>query len=333
MYANYFGLQELPFRMTPDCRFFYGSRTHRKALDYANYGIDKGEGFIVITGEVGAGKTTLIDFLISRIASEQQPIARIASTQLQPHSLLWMVSHAFGLPQEGDNKAEIIANLQAFLSERKHRGMRSLLIVDEAQNLSRESLEELRMLSNFQVDGWPVVQILLAGQPEFRRLLAHRDMERLRQRIIGYHHLGTMNQSETQQYIRHRLQQVGWNDDPHFETESFDEIFSACAGLPPKINSLCDRLLLSCYLDERHEIHPSDVRDVIEELKQEFGAEHEDAPDSLDRPNHGSANGKANVSDLLWVAHQIRDLELELRDMKSRLRKVIARASNWIDDS
>lgn len=333
MYANYFGFQELPFRMTPDSRFFYGSRTHRKALDYANYGIDKGEGFIVITGEIGAGKTTLIDYLASRISSDQQITARIASTQLQPDSLLWMVAHAFDLRPNGGDKAAVLANLQEFLAHRKEQGLRSLLIIDEAQNLARDSLEELRMLSNFKVAGWPGVQILLAGQPEFRKTLAQRNMEQLRQRIVGYHHLGAMNQSETQQYIRHRLQQVGWNDDPHFENESFDEIFRTCAGLPRKINSLCDRLLLSCYLDEKHEINPTDVREVTAELRREFGDDAAAPSDPPVRSNPGPSDGGLNAHDLLRVAHQIRDLEIELRDAKRRLRNVVASASSWSENN
>lgn len=333
MYAEYFGLKELPFRITPDTRFFFVSGTHSKALAYATYGLDKAEGFIVITGEIGAGKTTLVDYLISKIRSDNQQIAKIVSTQVQADNLLRMVAVALDLPQEGSNKASVLQRIQEHLVERSRRGLRTLLIVDEAQGLVRDCLEELRMLSNFQNNGQPVMQIFLTGQPEFRSFLAQKGLEQLRQRIIAYHHLGKLCEEETRQYIEHRLRRAGWRDDPTFAEAAFEEVHHMTRGVPRSINLLCDRLLLASFLDDRHEIRLADVRSVAEMMRAEQHLGVDDMPCAERERGDAGAPSTANseLKELMTSAKRIRELELELKGEKSRLKRMVAKASSLFD--
>ena len=269
MYEAYYHLSAKPFQLRPDPRFFFSSRGHRRAMAYLEYGVHQGEGFIVITGEIGAGKTTLARNLSRKLESQNMVMAQVVNTQLKAHDTLRMVAAAFGLPHE-DNKALLLNKLQEFLLRCYRQGKRVLLLVDEAQNLPPESVEELRMLSNFQSDDKPLLQSFLLGQPEFRRTLQSPNMEQLRQRVIASYHLGPMDAGDTEAYIVHRLQTVGWRGDPSFSADAYAAIFGWSGGIPRKINVLCDRLLLMGLLDEKHAFAAPEVKAVIDELKDEF---------------------------------------------------------------
>ncbi|MEO6423348.1 MAG: XrtA/PEP-CTERM system-associated ATPase [Candidatus Nitrotoga sp.] len=270
MYQSYYGLSAKPFQLKPDPQFFFGSSGHKRAMSYLEYGLSQGEGFIVITGDIGAGKTTLVRSLFCKLESEKIQAAQIVNTNLDADDTLRMVVAAFGLPYENDSKASLLTRLEEFLRQCDQKGKRALLIVDEAQNLSPKAVEELRMLSNFQTADKSLLQIFLLGQPEFRKTLLSRDMQQLQQRVIATYHLGPLDAVETKDYIEHRLHTVGWNGDPSLSEDAFFEIYNFTGGIPRKINTLCDRLFLMGYLEERHSFDCSDVNEVLSDIQQEL---------------------------------------------------------------
>lgn len=270
MYEPYFKLSSKPFQLNPDPAFFYGSRGHRRAMAYLEYGLHQSEGFIVITGEIGAGKTTIVRSLLEHLDPQKVVAANLVSTQIDASEILRMVATAFGLASRNLDKAALLLALETFLVKTTAEGKRALLIVDEAQNLTPAAVEELRMLSNFQLQDHALLQSFLVGQPEFRDIMQSAEMQQLRQRVIASYHLGPLDSEETRSYIEHRLHHVGWKDDPQFDPATFNIIYGYTGGIPRRINTLCDRLLLGAFLAERHTIGEQDVRDVIDELKEEF---------------------------------------------------------------
>jgi len=280
MYESHFGFSAKPFQLNPDPDFFFGSRGHKRAMAYLEYGLHQGEGFIVITGEVGAGKTTLLRGLLRRIPADTIVPVQIVSTQVDSDDLLRLVATAFGLPSGGQDKATLLTRLQQHLESLHAEGRRALLIVDEAQNLSARAVEELRMLSNFQVGTRSLVQSFLVGQPEFREIMQRPEMRQLKQRVIASYHLGPLDATETRNYIEHRLRHVGWADRPAFESIAFTAIHAASEGIPRRINTLCDRLLLAAFLGEKPQITEADVAAVAKEQAQELGGDEPAGPDS-----------------------------------------------------
>ena len=272
MYETFFGLTGKPFQLNPDPAFFYGSRGHKRAFAYLQYGVHQSEGFIIITGEIGAGKTTLVRSLLEQIDPNKLIAAQLVTTQLDAEDLLRSVAVAFGLPIRSIDKAQLLAELEAFLTSLVPQGKRALLIVDEAQNLTGRALEELRMLSNFQLGNQGLLQSFLVGQPELRTLMQGPEFQQLRQRVIASYHLGPMDRAETQAYVEHRLHHVGWNDDPRFEHGAFDAIYTFSAGIPRRINTLCNRLLLAAMLSEEHVVSVASVDTTAEEMKLELSS-------------------------------------------------------------
>jgi len=269
MYGAFYHLSGKPFQLTPDPHFFFSGKGYNRAMAYLTYGAHKGEGFIVITGEIGAGKTMLANTLAYRLASQDVVLAQVVSTQLNADDMVRMVAIAFGLPQD-NSKAVLLDRVAQFLLACNKQGKRALLIVDEAQNLPAASVEELRMLSNYLLGAKPLLQTFLLGQPEFRKTLQSPELEQLRQRVIASCHLGPMDSAETRDYILHPLQTVGWRGDPSFSVDAFAAIHHYTGGIPRKINVLCDRLMLMGCLDKMHAFAGKDVAAVIDELQQEF---------------------------------------------------------------
>src|SRR5688500_7097076 len=224
MFETYFGLSAQPFQLSPDPAFFFNSRGHKRAHSYLQYGLYQSEGFIVLTGEVGAGKTTLIRSLLQELDPSKVVAAQLVSTQLDADGLLHAVATAFGLVEREQKKARVLAELEAFLVSLLPKNKRALLIVDEAQNLEPEAVEELRMLSNFQVQHKALLQSFLVGQPELRQVMRGVEMQQLRQRVIASYHLGPLDADETRAYIQHRLTHVGWKGNPKFEADTFARI-------------------------------------------------------------------------------------------------------------
>ena len=268
MFNDFYGLTGRPFQLTPDPTFYFESLTHRKALSYLSYGLAQGEGFVVITGEVGAGKSTLVAHLMATIDPARLTAAQIVTSKLDGEELVHVVAQAFGLIVDGHDKASALGAIEAFLHDEARAGRRCLLVVDESQNLSLEALEELRMLSNFQLGSHPLLQTLLLGQPEFRDLIQdHPQLEQLRQRVIAAHHLDAMELAEVQAYIEHRLKCVGWDGNPKFDQRVFTELFDASGGVPRRINQICNRLMMLGAIDQRSRIDGAMLSQVLEELE------------------------------------------------------------------
>jgi general secretion pathway protein A len=273
MYDSFYGFSDRPFQLTPDARFWFESRTHRTAMSYLAYGLAQGEGFIVVTGEVGSGKTTLVGHVMESIDPARLTAARLVSTNVGPEDLLRLAADAFGLAPPAGGKAGVLATLEAFFHEEARAGRRVLLVVDEAQNLPVASLEELRMLSNFQLGNQPLVQLFLLGQPEFRSTVAHApELEQLRQRVIANHHLDAMLPEEIEPYIIHRLSLVGWQENPVLAPSVYEEVYAATGGIPRRINLLLGRLLLFGAVEERHDLNGDDVAMVVEDLASAVAA-------------------------------------------------------------
>jgi general secretion pathway protein A len=270
MYESFYKLSGKPFRLSPDCRFYFESQGHKRAMAYLRYGLEQREGFIVITGGIGTGKTTLVEMLFRMIAQDRLVAAKIVTTQLEADDLLRMVGASFGLPHEQLSKAGVLKNLESFFQKKAMQRERVLLVIDEAQNIPKKSLEELRMLSNIQADGAPVLQIFLLGQDEFLVTMQAPDMEQLRQRVIASYRLKPLDEQETRSYIEHRLRRVGWSGDPSFADDALELIFRHTRGVPRRINTFCDRLMLYGYLEELHEFTRASVEAVINELDEEL---------------------------------------------------------------
>jgi general secretion pathway protein A len=271
MYESSYRLTGKPFQLNPDPAFFYASKGHNSAHAFLKYGVYQGEGFIVITGDIGAGKTTVLRALVEELDPRKVVAAQLVSTQLEADDLVRSVAVAFGLPVKGVDKAQLLSTLEAYLTSLAVESKRALLVVDEAQNLAPRAMEELRMLSNFQLGDHALLQSFLVGQPELRDLLRAPDMQQLRQRIIASYHLGPMDAAETRGYVEHRLKVVGWNNDPAFEDAAFAAIYAETGGVPRRINQLCNRLLLSGFLAEKHALSAADVEQVGAEIREELG--------------------------------------------------------------
>jgi putative secretion ATPase (PEP-CTERM system associated) len=269
MYKSFYGLTSKPFQLNPDPAFYFGSKQHLRAQAYLEYGMHQNEGFIVITGEVGAGKTTIVRGLLDSLDPEKVVAAQLVSTQLDADDTLRLVGAAFGLRTKDVAKSDVLMSLEAFLISMTAKGKRCLLVVDEAQNLTARAVEELRMLSNFQYGNQALLQSFLVGQPEFRQILQSPHMMQFRQRVIAACHIGPLDVSETQAYIEHRLHHAGATDSPSFTSTAYEAIFKASSGIPRRINSVCDRLLLFGFLNQQKNFDMPDVEEVAREIFEE----------------------------------------------------------------
>jgi len=279
MFDDFYGFRSRPFQLTPDPAFYFESLTHRKALSYLSYGLAQGEGFIAITGEIGAGKSTLVAHLMATIDRSRLTAAQVVTSRLSGEDMVRSVALAFGLkggqgdtPSAARDKPAVLSAIEAFLHDEARAGRRCLLVVDECQNLSVEALEELRMLSNFQLGAHPLLQILLLGQPEFRtELQGHERLEQLRQRVIAAHHLEPMEAGEIEPYIMHRLKLVGWNGNPSFDQSVFAELHAATGGVPRRLNQVVNLLLIRGAVEQRKHIDSDMLAQVLSELTADGG--------------------------------------------------------------
>jgi general secretion pathway protein A len=265
MYEQFFNLKVKPFELVPNPEFLYFSKTHKRAIRYLQYGISEKAGFILLTGEVGSGKTTLISDLIKQIA-RNVTLAKVFNTRVTSEQLFAMINDDFGLQTGGKDKVTLIKDLNDFLIQQHARRNHTVLIIDEAQNLHSELLEEIRMLSNLETDTSKLLQIVLVGQPELRETLSMPGMRQLRQRISINCHLTPLTKEETLEYILHRLEVAGNKNAVAFEEASIDAIFLYCKGIPRLTNILCDFLLLAAFNEEIRNVDALMVHDIAKDL-------------------------------------------------------------------
>jgi len=265
MYREFFGLRENPFHITPDPRFIYFSKKHLEAFSMLLYGIEHRKGFVEITGEVGAGKTTLCRTLMEEIRGRFKT-ALIFNPNLSENQLLAAIVEDFGIVPRGRNKKDYFDSLNKFLIEEGKLGATAVLIIDEAQNLSARALEQIRLLSNLETDRDKLLQIVLVGQPELRDTLRSPELIQLRQRIAIRYHLTPLDREETERYILHRLKVAGASE-PIFSSDAFDVVYQYAQGIPRLINVVCDKALLAGYVQEQRDITSALVEQAINEVE------------------------------------------------------------------
>jgi putative secretion ATPase (PEP-CTERM system associated) len=338
MYTDFYGLSDRPFQLTPDARFYYESRTHKKALAYLGYGLAQGEGFIVITGDVGAGKSTLVAHLMESIDRERLTAISLVSTQVEGDDMLRLIAQGLGIASEGAAKAQLLDRIEQKLGEEARSGKRVLLIVDEAQTLSVSALEELRMLSNFSSQGRALIQIFLLGQPEFRdKLAAETGLEQLRQRVIATHHLDPMEANEVEPYVVHRLAVAGWQGRPSFGAEAAAAVYRHTDGIPRRVNQLGARLMLFAAMEKLEAIDA----DAVEAVAADMVSERPAAAEERVLPLRGArvpqnattarAPGKDPVRDLA-MEHRVAALEARLEEQEAALRRVLTLLVDWVEN-
>lgn len=297
MYEKFYGLRAKPFQLAPDPRFFFASRGHQRAMAYLRYGLQQGQGFIVVTGDVGTGKSMLVGNLFRDLKDKNIVAAKVVSTNVHEHDLLRLVAAQFEMRYERVGKAVLLKGLEDFFVSCANDGRRVLLVIDEAQNLPRNSLEELRMLSNFEQDGRPLLQSFLLGQREFRGIMRSAGLEQVRQRVIAAYHLRPLGETEVRAYVEHRLKIAGWRGDPKFDEEVYAGIHAFTRGVPRRINTLCDRLLLNGCLDEVHHISRRQLDTVVGEFQSEYGDVDEDPPLSAQAEMSGDPSDTGDGTD------------------------------------
>ncbi|USI72123.1 XrtA/PEP-CTERM system-associated ATPase [Sphingomonas morindae] len=338
MYDEFYGLSDRPFQLTPDPRFWFESRTHRAAMAYLGYGLAQGEGFIVITGEVGSGKTTLVGHLMAGIDRERLVAIKLVSTQVEGEDMLRLTAQALGLGTEGLAKAQLLERIERALRQQALEGRRTLLIVDEAQNLPLSALEELRMLSNFQSGGQALLQIFLLGQPEFRdRFQRSERLEQLRQRVIATHHLTAMEPEEIEPYVRHRLALVDWQGRPGFDPGCWEALYRHSGGLPRRLNLLAGRVLLHGSIDGLERIDAATVEMIAEDMAADAAPEARPEPPQPRRrasdaapPGEAGAPLPARAPDPA-LADRIARLEERIDEQEAAIRRVLGLLIDWVE--
>ncbi|APG26437.1 hypothetical protein A7E78_00285 [Syntrophotalea acetylenivorans] len=286
MYESFFGLKDKPFSLVPDPRFLFLSATHKKALRYLQYGLQEGAGFILLTGEVGSGKTTILKDFVSRLAGDTA-LAMVFNTSLDGEQLLAAINEEFGLDIQGRDKMALHRDLNDFLIQQYADSIRPILIIDEAQNLSAESLEEIRLLSNLETGGTKLLQIILVGQPELQEILDQHRLRQLRQRIAVSCHLSTLSLAEVEEYIFYRLEKAGNRGALSFEADCMEVIHRYSGGIPRLVNRICDFLLLAAFGEETFYL----TLDLVTEVASEAGdatALEGGHPRTQDLPDEGA---------------------------------------------
>jgi len=334
MYDDHYGLSERPFALTPDPKFWFDTATHRKAMAYLGYGLSQSEGFIVITGEVGAGKTTLVGHLLATIDRERLHAIKLVSTQIEPDDLLRMVADGLGVETAGLAKAQLLVAIERGLHAVARTGRRTLLVVDEAQALPVAALEELRMLSNFQAGGHALLQIVLLGQPEFRAALNGSDrLEQLRQRVIAVHHLDPMERDEVEPYMAHRLTLAGWKGRPDFTEDSIEALYRGSDGVPRRLNQLAARVLLQGAIEKIDVVDGKLVDLVAADIAGDMPAvASTPLPSPAVQPRGVPLPMSAPANDAITIsAERFAAIEARLEEQDSALRRVLALLVDWVE--
>lgn len=300
MYEKFFNLRTKPFELVPNPDFLYVSKTHKKAMTYLEYGIREKAGFILMTGEVGSGKTTIIRDLIKK-KKGNVTLSKVFNTKVDSEQLISMINDDFGLDIKGKNKVLLLKELYDFLIEQYANGSHCILIIDEAQNLTPELLEEVRMLSNLETDVSKLLQIILVGQPELRKTLSVPEMRQFRQRIGVSCHIYPLTRVEIIEYILHRLEFAGNRDAVKFSEKALDIIYQYSRGIPRLVNIICDSLMLSAFAEDKNKLDAYIVLDVIRDL--DFEVQYWGTETSTSNKEHNE--NSANISRLNLIVKQL----------------------------
>lgn len=314
MYTSFFGFQCKPFQLTPDPEFLFMSSVHKRALTYLNYGIQDNAGFILVTGEIGAGKTTIIRSMMKSL-KEGIKLARINNTRVSSEQLISMINEDFGIDTKGKDKTQMLSDLTSFLIDQYAQGLRSMIIIDEAQNLSSELLEEIRLLSNLETDKSKLLQIILVGQPELNITLSRPELEQLRQRITTNTHIGPLNREETAAYIKHRLKVAGNEDGVKFEEGVMDAVYDFSKGIPRLINILCDFTLLAAFVDGMKTIDMELIKGIISDFANERPEKRAAAIKIEEPPKQDDISKKIRKA-LLSIHFRLQNLETAVHVIK-----------------
>jgi general secretion pathway protein A len=266
VYLEYYGLTEAPFDITPNPRFLFYSPKHREAFNHLLYGIRERKGFVQLTGEVGAGKTTLCRAMLEQLDGHYAT-ALILNPVMSPNELMKAIAIEFGLPVNGLDRLDTLAVINQFLLQQVERDQDTVLIIDEAQDLTDELLEQVRLLSNLETDNRKLLQIVLMGQPELRDKLNNPRLRQLRQRITVRYHLSPLTRNEVNQYVQHRLQVSGANGNPHFTAPAMWRIYRYSQGIPRLVNAICDKALLAGFVGQQEKIDYRTVGHAARELE------------------------------------------------------------------
>jgi putative secretion ATPase (PEP-CTERM system associated) len=332
MYDGFYNLNKKPFQLNADSEFFFNSSVHKRALSYMHYGLAQGEGFVVVTGKPGTGKTMLVKELVSHLSKDDITLGIMVSSQVGASDLLKIISATFGLPYDDEDKATLLNNIEKFFAKQALAGKRVLMIVDEAQNLPKDALEELRMLSNFEQGGKSPLQIFLVGQPQLSKTLFLPEMEQLRQRVVASCQLKALNEEETKDYILFRLQKAGWQGTPQFDDEVFNAIRNYAKGIPRRINTLCERVLLFGYLDELTVIPLNAINKVIADIEEEASLVTDEFHDIADSAIMSNGAGYDNLHNRVIALEQtVAALQKTLAKERALLRKAILLQLNMDD--
>ncbi|TVP83334.1 MAG: DUF4440 domain-containing protein [Thioalkalivibrio sp.] len=294
MYESFYGLKADPFRLSSDANFRFDHRSYKRAKASVQYALHRAEGFVMITGRPGTGKTTLVNDLTASLSRREVIVGSLVSTQLEADDLLRMTAHAFGLNAQAPQKSQILMRLMEYLAQQHRQGLRTLLIIDEAQDLAPSALEELRLLTNLQHGGHPLLQIVLIGQENLRVLVRRPELEQVHQRLIAAWHLEPLGPEETIGYVRHRLERAGWSGDPSFEPGVMPIVYQFSEGVPRRVNLICSRLLLYGFIGDSHTITEEDGRAVAQELKdEELTRPVDDRKDAWPLPEEGQLSAES----------------------------------------
>jgi len=275
MYTKYYGFKEKPFNATPDSKFFFPSSRHLEALNSVRYAIDERKGFVVITGEIGAGKTTVCRTLLNKLGINNKA-ALVNNTHITARELITEILDEFDIEHKGGSKQKLLSQLNRFLINQLANGTNVILIIDEAQNLTPNVLEEVRMLSNLETEKEKLIQIILMGQPQLKAKLEHPSLEQFKQRIALYYHISPLNRAETEAYILHRINLVSTSRSSIFTKDAIDALYNYSRGIPRLINLVADSALLTGYVYETKHINSKIVNEVIKERDLNYVANDQD---------------------------------------------------------
>jgi general secretion pathway protein A len=267
MYQDFYGFREMPFNITPDPRFLYLSPTHQEALQHLKYGVSERKGFIVLVGEVGCGKTTLCRRFLNELDPARFDTALILNPRVTETQMLKAILTELGETKLSRSQNDLVAQVNRVLLERIEKGRDIVLIIDEAQNLSFDVLEQIRLLSNLETDKQKLLQIVLMGQPELKDLLAREELRQLRQRILVHYELNPLTAPDMAHYIHHRLALAGANGRPAFTKWALRAIHRGSGGIPRLVNNLCDKALLSAFIRESDEVTYWDARRAVKDVE------------------------------------------------------------------